>query len=236
METNEVRQENVKALAKLGVDTKDIANVYLNITEKGADIDKDTYVNNLTEMLKFFQSRNNNISDENTEAIYKEDVLKMIEKNKKLVGLDIDKKIKPICEKIDGYYFMNQGYTNKLIKNNPQIFNINKVDLEIYAIVLSDFGINIDGQTINLYEYIIKQDSTFLANDVQKVFQRIMYIRDNKNSKLITKEELQWITSNESIWNNEVVNEAELSEKYKLPQYTGQSVSEYKETIQNIME
>ena len=235
METNEINQENVKALAKLGVDTNDIANVYLNITEKGADIAKDTYINNLTEMLKFFQSRNNNISDENTEAIYKEDVLKMVEKNKKLVGLDINKKIKPICEKIDGYYFMNQGYTNKLIKSNPKIFNINKVDLEIYATVLSDFGINVDGQTINLYEYIIKQNSEFLANDVQKVFQRIMYIRDTKNSKLITKDELQWIGSNDTTWNTENVDDVQLSEKYKLPKYEGQNVTEYKEKIQSVM-
>ena len=235
METNETYQENVKALAKLGVDTEDIANVYLNITEKGEDISKEVYINNLTEMLKFFQARNNNISDENTEAIYKEDVLDMVKKNKKIVGMDINKRVKPICETIDSYYFMNPGYTNKLIKNNPKIFNVNKIDLEIYATVLSEFGINLDGQVINLYEYIIKQDSEFLNNNVQTVYQRLMYIKNYKNSKLITKDELQWITSDENKWNSETVSNVELTEKYKLPTYQGENVSEYKEKIQNIM-
>ena len=53
METKEISQENVKTLVKLGVDTKDIADIYVNITQKGADISKDTYINNLTEKLKF---------------------------------------------------------------------------------------------------------------------------------------------------------------------------------------
>ena len=64
METKEINQENIKTLVKLGVDTNDIANVYLNITEKGAEISKDAYINNLTEKLKFFQTRNNDIEDD----------------------------------------------------------------------------------------------------------------------------------------------------------------------------
>ena len=74
MKTNEINNENVKVLAKLGVDSKDIANIYLQITEEGKDISKNTYIDNLTNMIKFFQSRNNDIKDENKEAIFKEDV------------------------------------------------------------------------------------------------------------------------------------------------------------------
>lgn len=230
METKDVNKLNIKVLAKLGVDSKDIAKIYLEITEKGKDISKDTYINNLTEMLKFFQTRNNNINNSNDEAIYKDDVLKMIKANKKLVGLDIDKKIKPICQKIDSYYFMNPGYTNKLIKRNPKIFNINNLDLEIYSIVLSNFAIKIDGQVINLLEYIIKQKSEFLENDVQKIYGRIMYLSNNKDSKLFTKEEIDEIESKTF-----VKTERELREKYKLPIYNGEGIEIYsKKVLENI--
>ena len=38
METNEINQENVKTLVKLGIDVKDIANIYVVVTQKGQDI------------------------------------------------------------------------------------------------------------------------------------------------------------------------------------------------------
>ena len=230
METKEINEENIRVLAKLGVDTKDIANIYLEITEKGKDISKDVYINNLTGMIKFFQTRNNNIEDEINEAIYKEDVLAMVKKNKKLVSLDVNKKIKPICDKIDSYYFMNTGYTNKLIKNNPNIFNINKVDLDIYAAVLSNFAINVDGNVINLYEYIIKKKSDFLNQDVQKVYERLMYISKNNNTKLITLNDINEIEVGNSF------NDEDLSKKYKLPKYIGESIEDYTKKVLNSME
>ena len=231
METKEINQDNVIALSKLGVDATDIANVYLNITEKGADIPKETYISNLTEMLKFFQTRNNNIQDTTNEAIYKEDVLNMVKMNKKLVGLDIEKKIKPVCEKLDSYYFMNPGYTNKLIKKDPRIFNVSKVDLEIYSIILSNFAVNIDGQPVNFLEYVVKQDTTLLENDVQKIFGRLMYLKNTKNSNVFTMEDVTEL-SRESFF----VSDSELKEKYTLPSFQGESVSDYKQKISEMFE
>ena len=225
MGTKEINQENIKTLVKLGIDTKDIADIYLTITQKGADISKDTYINNLTEKLKFFQTRNKNIED-NEKAIFKEDVLNMIKINKNLIGLDINKKIKPICEKIDSYYFMDVGSTNNLIKNNPKILNISNVDLEIYATILADFAVKIEDEIINLFEYIIKKQSDFLENDVQNVFGRIMYIKDNKKSKLFETEELDVI--GQDIF---CVSDEDLKEKYTLPVYNGENISEYKQKI-----
>lgn len=225
METKEKNQESIRTLVKLGVDTKDIADVYLNITERGTEISKEIYINNLTEILKFFQTRNNKIEDEET-AIFKEDVLNMIKNNKNLIGMNIDKKIKPICEKIDSYYFMNSGYTNNIIKNNSKIFDIKNIDLEIYATVLSDFAIKIDGETINLFEYIIKKQSDFLENDVQKVFGRMMYIKNSKKSKLFTKEEIDVIKQETFC-----INDIELKEKYEIPAYSGEDLIDYKKKI-----
>lgn len=227
METKEIKEENIKTLVKLGIDTNDIADLYLNIAKKGAEISKDTYINNLTGILKFFQTRNNDIEDEDT-AIFKEDVLNMIKNNKNLIAMDIDKKIKPVCKKIDSYYFMNSGYTNNLIKNNPKIFNLSNVDLEVYSTLLSDFAIKIDNQTVNLFEYVIKQQSDFLENNVQKVFGRMMYVKDNKKSKLFTKEEID--TIGQDVF---CINDEQLKEKYKIPAYNGENLMDYKQKILN---
>ncbi len=185
METKEINKDNIKTLAKLGVNAEDIANIYLHVAEEGKDIPKDVYINNLTEMLKFFQSRNSGIENETDEAIYKENVLEMIKNNPKLVGLDINKKIKPVCNKLDSYYFMKPGYTNKVIKNNPNIFNSNLND---YSNVFSQYAIKTDGQTVNLFEYILKRESNILNNDYEKVYNKIINL--NKDSKLFTEQEI----------------------------------------------
>lgn len=135
MSTNEIREENIKTIVKLGIDVKDIADVYLKVASKGHDISKQKFIEQLTKNLKFFQSRNNGL-DETQEVIYKDDVLNMLVKNRNMINLDIEKKIKNICNKLDSYYFMTKAETNKVIKNNPNIFNINIVDLEIYATIL----------------------------------------------------------------------------------------------------
>ena len=96
METNEINQENVKALVKLGIDVKDIANIYVVVTQKGQDISKQKFIENLTQILKYFQTRNQDINDETQEAIYKEDVIHMIQKNKKLIEFDNKKLNRPI--------------------------------------------------------------------------------------------------------------------------------------------
>lgn len=231
METNEMNQENIKTLVKLGIEVNDIANIYLNVTQKGQDISKQEFIQNLTKILKFFQTRNKEINVENQEAIYKEDVINMIKKNKKLISLDIDKKIKPTCQTIDSYYFMTASDTNKLIKKNPNIFNVNKLDLEIYAAILSCFAIKIENTIVNLFEYIIKQHSELLNHDIQEVFQRLCYIQENSNSSLVTLEDISNLQNVKFIYQGKEVLEDKLKEKYKLPKYTGEEINKYKEMI-----
>ena len=38
MNTNEIKEENVKTIVKLGIDVKDIADIYLKVASKGHDI------------------------------------------------------------------------------------------------------------------------------------------------------------------------------------------------------
>ena len=193
METKEVKKEDVKVLAQLGVDSRDIANIYLQVAKKGTDIPKGEYISKLTEMIKFFQTRNKNIEDEETEAIFKNDIINMVKKNNRLIELNIDNNIKPICQKIDGYYFMKPGYTNKLIKNNPNILNVSSEQLESYSKLLPNYAISINSNTTNLLEYIIKQKSELLENDYQDISKKIFQLEENKQSKLFTEDDINMI-------------------------------------------
>ncbi len=226
METKEISEENIKTLVKLGIDVNDLINIYHKVAKRGHDISKEEYINNLTNMLKFFQSRNATLGEDD-DVILKEDVLEMITKNTKLVSLDLEKKIKYICDKLDSYYFMNKNFTNKLIKVNPNIFNVNKVDLEVYATLFSDFGINLDGEIVNLYEYVIKYNSDILKFEPQTMFQRLMTVRDKMNSKLITQKEILDI--------QKIEFKVENKEKYILPKYELGDINEYKQKVLDVM-
>ena len=231
METNEINQENVKALVKLGIDVKDIANIYVVVTQKGQDISKQKFIENLTQILKYFQTRNQDINDETQEAIYKEDVIHMIQKNKKLIALDINKKIKPICQTLDSYYFMTASDTNKLIKKNPNIFNISQLDLEIYATFLSCFAIKIENTIVNLLEYIVKGHSELLNHDVQEIYQRLCYIQKTSNSMLVTLEDFSNLQNVKFIYQGKEILDEKLKETYELPKYEGEDFNTYKEKM-----
>ena len=169
MSTNDVKKENVKTIVKLGIDVKDIADIYLKVASKGHDISKQKFIEQLTKDLKFFQSRNNGL-EETQEVIYKDDVLTMLMKNRNMINLDIEKRIKNICDKLDSYYFMTKEETNKVIKNNPNIFNVNIIDLEIYATILSNYAVEIDNNIVNLFEYVIKKQSDLLNQNVNIIY------------------------------------------------------------------
>ena len=190
MKTNEINKENIRTLAKLGIDSKDIANIYLQITEEGEDISKGEFIDSLTDMMKFFQSRNNNINDENKEAIYKEDIIEMVKNNNNLFKSETKEKIKQICKKIDSYYFMNPGYTNILVKRNPNIFNIENNNLDKYAKIYSEYAIKVDDNIINLFEYAIKQEPKLLENDLNNISDTISQLEKNNNSKLFTTKDI----------------------------------------------
>ena len=209
MSTNDVKEENVKTIVKLGIDVKDIADIYLKVASKGHDISKQKFIEQLTENLKFFQSRNNGL-EETQEVIYKDDVLTMLMKNRNMINLDIDKRIKNICDKLDSYYFMTKEETNKVIKNNPNIFNINIVDLEIYATILSNYAVEIDNNIVNLFEYVIKKQSDLLNQNVNIIYSRLRYLENEKNSKKLSEKEVSNLGNVKFLVNNKEIKEEDI--------------------------
>lgn len=233
MNTNEVKEENVKTIVKLGIDVKDIADIYLKVATKGHDISKQKFIEQLTEIFKFFQSRNKGL-EETQEVIYKDDVLNMIMKNRNMINLNVDKKIKAICEKLDSYYFMTQEETNKLIKANPKIFNINMLDLEIYSTVLSDYAVEVDNSIVNLFEYILKKQSELLSQNVNIIYSRLKYLEECKGTKKLSLEDVSNLGNVKFMVNKKEVQDEILKKYDNLPEYNGESLVEFKEKLRNI--
>lgn len=230
MSTNEIREENIKTIVKLGIDVKDIADVYLKVASKGHDISKQKFIEQLTKNLKFFQSRNNGL-DETQEVIYKNDVLNMLVKNRNMINLDIEKKIKNICNKLDSYYFMTKAETNKVIKNNPNIFNINIVDLEIYATILSNYVVEIDNNIVNLFEYVVKRQSDLLNQNVNDIYSRLRYLVDKKDTKKLCIEEISNLGNVKFMISGKEIEEKDIKKFDDLPKYNGENIVEYKEKV-----
>lgn len=230
MSTNETREENIKTIVKLGIDVKDIADVYLKVASKGHDISKQKFIEQLTKNLKFFQSRNNGL-DETQEVIYKDDVLNMLVKNRNMINLDIEKKIKNICNKLDSYYFMTKAETNKVIKNNPNIFNINIVDLEIYATILSNYVVEIDNNIVNLFEYVVKRQSDLLNQNVNDIYSRLRYLVDKKDTKKLCIEEISNLGNVKFMISGKEIEEKDIKKFDDLPKYNGENIVEYKEKV-----
>lgn len=235
MSTNEIKEENVKTIVKLGINVKDIADIYLKVASKGHDISKQKFVEQLTKNLKFFQSRNSGL-DETQEVIYKDDVLNMLVKNRNMINLDIEKKIKNICDKLDSYYFMTKEETNKIIKNNPSIFNVNIIDLEIYATILSNYVVEINGNIVNLFEYVIKKQSDLLNQNVNVIYSRLRYLVDKKSTKKLSVEEASNLGNVKFIISGKEIREEDVEKFDNLPKYNGENIADYKEMIKKTLE
>ena len=233
MNTNEVKEENVKTIVKLGIDVKDIADIYLKVASKGHDISKQKFIEQLTENLKYFQTRNNGL-EETEEVIYKDDVLNMIVKNRNMINLNVNKKIKTICEKLDAYYFMTKEETNKVIKNNPNIFNVNLVDLEIYATILPNYAIEVENSIVNLFEYVIKKQSELLSQNVNVIYSRLKYLEEYKGTKKLNIEDISNLGNVKFMVDKKEVQDEILKQYDNLPKYNGESLEDFKEKIRNI--
>lgn len=233
MNTNEIKEENVKTIVKLGIDVKDIADIYLKVASKGHDISKQKFIDQLTKNLKYFQTRNNGL-EETQEVIYKDDVLNMIMKNRNMINLDVSKKIKNICDKLDTYYFMSKEETNKVIKNNPKIFNVNLIDLEIYATILPNYAVEIDNNIVNLFEYVIKKQSDLLNQNVHVIYSRLKYLENEKNSKKLDVKEVSNLGNVKFLINNQEIKEDDIKKLDNLPEYSGEGIAEFKEKLKNL--
>lgn len=233
MSTNEIKEENIKTIVKLGIDVKDIADIYLKVASKGHDISKQKFIEQLTKELKFFQSRNSGL-DEKQEVIYKDDVLNMLVKNRNMINLDINKRIKNICDKLDSYYFMTKEETNKVIKSNPKIFNVSLIDLEIYATILSNYAVEIYNNLVNLFEYVIKKQSDLLNQNVHVIYSRLKYLEECKGTKKLSLEDVSNLGNVKFMVDKKEVQDEILKKYDNLPEYNGESLVDFKEKLRNI--
>ena len=155
----------------------------------------------------------------------------MIMKNRKMIKLNVNKKIKAICEKLDSYYFMTQEETNKLIKNNPKIFNMNMLDLEIYSTVLSNYAVEVDNSIVNLFEYVLKKQNELLSQNVNVIYSRLKYLEECKGTKKLGLEDVSNLGNVKFMVDKKEVQDEILKQYDNLPEYNGESIAEFKEKL-----
>ena len=158
----------------------------------------------------------------------------MLMKNRNMINLDIDKRIKNICDKLDTYYFMTKEETNKVIKSNPKIFNVNLIDLETYATILSNYAAEIDNNIVNLFEYVIKKQSDLLNQNVHVIYSRLKYLENEKNSKKLDVKEVSNLGNVKFLIDNKEIKEDDVKKFDNLPEYNGESIAEFKEKIRKV--
>jgi len=114
----------VEELTKRGVQPLWIEQIYNRCQERPqTQISRDTLATKLLELLDYFSTRNENITEESNGYISIEDVIEMILRNPRIITSDIKNKIIPKCAIITAKNDENVVLANVKIKSNPGIFN-----------------------------------------------------------------------------------------------------------------
>ena len=129
---------------------------------------------------------------------------------------------------------MTQEETNKLIKANPKIFNINMLDLEIYSTVLSNYAVEVDKSIVNLFEYVLKKQSELLSQNVNVIYSRLKYLEEYKGTKKLSLEDVSNLGNVKFMVDKKEVQDEILKKYDNLPEYNGESLVDFKEKLRNI--
>lgn len=122
LESEEYKQK-IEKLADRGVTEKDIQQIYDRCQEKPqTKVARDTLTTKLIALLEYFDTRNQEIDEENPGYISKDDAIEMIMRNPRIINSDIQNNIMVKCQVLTDKKEGNVKEANKLIKSNPGVF------------------------------------------------------------------------------------------------------------------
>lgn len=120
---NDMYKEAIEELAESGVRPEWIEEIYTRCKERAQTrISRDTLAIKLVELLNYFQTRNEGLSEESKGFISSQDVVEMILKNPRIITSDVKNNIIPKCSVITGKNDNDINIANIKIKRNPGIF------------------------------------------------------------------------------------------------------------------
>ena len=121
LESDEYK-ENIENLAQRGITPEDIEMIYNKCQEKPQTrIAKHTLAEKLIQLLEFFDERNEGLEEISKGFISKEDAIKIIMRNPRILNSNIENNIIAKCQIITNKKG-NIKEANMLIKSNPGIF------------------------------------------------------------------------------------------------------------------
>lgn len=116
-------QDAIEALAQRQIKPEWLEEIYQRCQERPqSKITKDTLAIKLVELLEYFETRNQDITQNRSGYISAEDVIEMIKRNPRLITSDLENNIIPKCTMITKKNDEDIELANEKIKSNPGIF------------------------------------------------------------------------------------------------------------------
>lgn len=222
-------KQAIEELVNKGINKTDIEIIYSNISKNPhVKMSKDTFVLKLLDLLEFCKERNQGITEGSRGYITKEDLIKMIIKDNKIMTSDINKKIKPVCKIIDSQENITQEDTNEIIKSTPHIFRNSVKKIKMFSIISESFLVRDEIRYIDLFKYTLKSNPYMLNMNVEKLFKRLCYLKDKNKSTILNKRDLDEISRSET-------KKCDEETMYALPEYDEQNSEKFRRKVKGIL-
>lgn len=222
----------LEKLIKMGIKKEYIEEIATLINnDQRNKMAKDTFVIKLLELLKFCEERNTGLSKEDKGYISHKDLLNMIKRDKKFMTNDVNRKLKPVCEILDKHEGLTRTDVNEIIKGHPHIFRNSIKKIDMLSAIGSNFLIKQDSKYTELFKYILTGNQHMLSINPEKLYKRLHYIMDIKNSTIMTVEDLRAISRYTYKDTDRGVDDSILNERYTFPIYDEKSPIEFRRVV-----
>lgn len=207
--------------------------------EEFANMNVDTFINNISQIVKFFKQRNAGILKKEEAYISENDIINLINRYPRMLQQNplqiLEEKVK-IFEELD---LMSNKEINILMKTSKgYLYSIGNEKLYKTLAFLNEIKVlPEDGMPKNAAKYILQDlGETNLQVSTEKIFQRIIHIVTVAQTTIISKDEFNFCFKRNDIEYAKRYGKSkqELNEKYILPRT--EDNLEYKKKIKYIVE
>lgn len=235
-QAEESYKQSMKRLVQVGVKSEDIEKIFSKMAEnKHTTMARDTFAIKLLAMLEYFGQRSDGIAVGKEGYISKDDVIKMILTDGKIMSNDIETKIKPICKRIEQVEKVEKEDVNTMIKTKPQIFRNAYQRVDMHLTMGEQFLVHSGSSYMSLSEYIIRETPYILSMNPKKFFGRLCYMKDRKGNTILEKIELQLISKEGFKDKENNIGDKELQQMYPFPEYDKKEPKKFRREIEQII-
>lgn len=228
----EAYKKAVEELVKKGINKDDIETIYtISSANPHTKLAKDTFVFKILDLLEFCEQRNQGLDENSRGYITKKDLLQMLQRDPKLITSDVNGKINPICEILDEQEKLGTEDVNEIIKNNPHIFRNSVLKMRMLSIIGENFLVRDPSGYIELFEYIVREKPYMLNINIEKMFKRLVFLKEMKSSTILAVEDLNSISRKSYINTDMVVDDSNINSMYIFPEYDKKNPEKFRREV-----